>query len=99
MPIFIFDEIRLAGAASPQVARRQRAALHDLVSIAPPERQDPLRRQLTLLDAGVQREFDEDDDIAAMSRPDAQGIGSGPDVVRGSGALNKRSPSIQSRSR
>ena len=33
-----FDEIRLAGAASPQVARRLREALEDLRSIAPMER-------------------------------------------------------------
>lgn len=76
-----FDEIRIAGAGSPQVARRQRAALEDLLSIAPPDRREPLQRQLRLLDAGVRREYDEDDDIAAMSRPDAQGIGSGPDVI------------------
>ena len=33
------DEIRMAGAGSPQVARRLRAALQDLLTIAPPERQ------------------------------------------------------------
>ena len=38
-----FDEIRVAGAASPQVARRLRAALQDLLTIAPQERQIALR--------------------------------------------------------
>src|SRR6476646_10803106 len=38
-----FDEIRLAGVASPQVARRLRAALEDLVTVAPPDRQEPMK--------------------------------------------------------
>jgi uncharacterized membrane protein len=75
-----FDEIRLAGVASPQVVRRLRAALEDLLSVAPPERREPLQRQLTLLDSGIQRAFDEHDDKGAMAYPDAQGIGSGVDV-------------------
>ena len=33
-----FDEIRLAGARSPQVSRRLIAALEDLLEVAPPER-------------------------------------------------------------
>jgi uncharacterized membrane protein len=77
-----FDEIRLAGAASPQVSRRLRAALEDLLSVVPADRHEPLHRQLRLLDAGVRRSFDNDDDAAAMSYPDAQGIGSGPDLMQ-----------------
>jgi uncharacterized membrane protein len=77
-----FDEIRLAGAASPQVTRRLRAALEDLLSAAPPDRHEPLQRQLRLLEAGVHRAFDEDEDDAAMSHPDVQGIGSGPDLMQ-----------------
>ena len=45
-----FDEIRLAGATSPQIARRMRAALDDLLDIAPAARRPPLLRQLALLD-------------------------------------------------
>ena len=37
-----FDEIRLAGAGSPQVSRRLRSALHDY-DVAPPDRQLVLR--------------------------------------------------------
>src|SRR5512138_285782 len=48
-----FDEIRLAGAGSPQVARRMRAALEDLLTIAPPDRRSALKQQLDLLEAGV----------------------------------------------
>jgi uncharacterized membrane protein len=77
-----FDEIRLAGSASPQVARRLRSALEDLLAVSPADRQAPLQRQLELLNAGVWRAFDQDDDAEAMSYPDAQGIGSGSDVLQ-----------------
>jgi uncharacterized membrane protein len=76
-----FDEIRMVGAGSPQVARRLRAALVDLKSVAPPERQAPLDRQLELLDAAVRREFADEPDVRAALVPDLQGIGSGPDVM------------------
>jgi uncharacterized membrane protein len=76
-----FDEIRLAGACTPQVTRRLRAALEDLGTVAPPERQGALRRQLELLGSGVRRSFPDDPDRDAAYTPDEQGIGSGPDVV------------------
>jgi hypothetical protein len=76
-----FDELRLVGAGSPQVARRLRAALEDLRTVAPPERRLPLDRQLTLLDDAVRRAFDDDADVDAALVPDMQGIGSGPDVM------------------
>jgi uncharacterized membrane protein len=76
-----FDELRLAGAASPQVARRLRAVLVDLRHVAPPERRPPLEHQLALLDAGVRRSYDDEDDVRAGLVADEQGIGSGPDLV------------------
>jgi uncharacterized membrane protein len=76
-----FDELRLAGAGSPQVARRLRAALEDLRAVAPPERHPPLDRQLELLGAAVRRAYADDADIRAALVPDMQGIGSGPDVM------------------
>ncbi len=76
-----FDELRLAGAGSPQVARRLRAALEDLRTVAPPERRPPLDRQLKLLDQAVRRAYDDDADADAALVPDMQGIGSGPDVM------------------
>jgi uncharacterized membrane protein len=76
-----FDELRLAGAGSPQVARRLRAALEDLATVAPPERQPPLDRQLELLDAAVRRSYADDADVHAALVADMQGIGSGPDVM------------------
>jgi uncharacterized membrane protein len=76
-----FDEIRLAGASTPQVTRRLSAALHDLKTVAPPDRQAPLDRQLRLLAAGVHRAYPDEEDIAAALTPDTEGIGSGPDVT------------------
>ena len=76
-----FDEIRLAGASEPQVTRKMCSALADLKSVAPPDRQEPLDRQLRLLDAAVRRAFDDDEDIIAALTPDTEGIGSGADVT------------------
>ena len=76
-----FDEVRLVGAASPQVARALRAALEDIKTVASPSRQPPLDRQLELLSAAVQREFDDDSDSEAAMVPDGLGIGSGPDIL------------------
>jgi len=58
-----FDEIRQAGAASPQVTRRLRAALEDLLRVAPRERRDVLREQVRLLDLAV------DDRVPEAERP------------------------------
>ena len=76
-----FDEIRLAGAESPQVTRKLCAALQDLKTVAPPDRRAPLDRQLRLLTAAVHRAYEDDEDIAAALTPDAEGIGSGVDVT------------------
>ena len=47
-----FEELTLAGAGSPQVARRLFAALDDLLATAPAARRPPLERQRELLAAG-----------------------------------------------
>jgi uncharacterized membrane protein len=75
-----FDEIRLAAGGYPQVTRRLEAALDDLKTVAPPERQPALDRQLRLLASAVDRELDDDDDRRAALVADPQGIGSGADV-------------------
>jgi uncharacterized membrane protein len=46
-----FDEIRFYGRESIQVVRRIRAAVDDLLTIAPPSRRPVLEEQLRLLDA------------------------------------------------
>ena len=69
-----FDEIRQAGADAPQVARRLRAALDDLISYAPLERRSVLHDQLALLDQSI-RERVPEAERAAYMQPDRQGIG------------------------
>jgi uncharacterized membrane protein len=76
-----FDEIRLAAGGYPQVTRRLEAALVDLKTVSPAERQPALDRQLRLLADAVTRGLDDDDDRDAAVVPDAQGIGSGADVT------------------
>lgn len=86
-----FDELRLAGAATPQVSRRLRAALEDLKTVAPPERRAVLDLELELLEAAVRRAYEDEEDVIAANTPDQQGIGSGPDLVQPSSvAVNAR---------
>jgi uncharacterized membrane protein len=77
-----FDELRIAGAGSPQVARRLRAALEDLKTVAPTPRRPELDRQLELLTLGVKRSFDGDRDIGNALTADQQGLGSGSDLTQ-----------------
>jgi uncharacterized membrane protein len=76
-----FDEIRLAGASTPQVTRRLAAALYDLKTVVPADRQAPLDRQLRLLSAAVHRAYADEEDVIAALTPDTEGIGSGGDVT------------------
>jgi uncharacterized membrane protein len=78
-----FDELRQVGGGSPQVPRRLRAALEDLMTVAPPDRREPLRRQLSLLDEACERSDLSDLDRRALGVSDPSGIGSGPDVLIG----------------
>ncbi len=70
-----FDEIRMAGAGSPQVSRRLKAALVDLRSIAPPDRIEILDRQLELLVAATEAAMDDERDVELALREDREGIG------------------------
>jgi uncharacterized membrane protein len=70
-----FDEIRLAGAGSPQVARRLQAALRDLRAIVPPERRQVLDEQLELLSAGTTDALAEESDVRMAQDADAIGLG------------------------
>ncbi|WP_435122145.1 DUF2254 domain-containing protein [Amycolatopsis thermoflava] len=80
-----FDELCLAGAASPQASRRIRAALEDLLTVAPPERQPALHRQLDVLVAAVDHSYEDQRDRRAALVADQQGIGSGGDLGAGAG--------------
>ena len=70
-----FDEIRIAGAGSPQVARRLRAALEDLLAVAPQERKQCLQEQLHLLQSGAQGAIAERSDVILAQQADRSGIG------------------------
>jgi uncharacterized membrane protein len=69
-----YDEIRQAGAGSPQVARRLRASLQDLCEYAPLPRRAVLQDQLRLLDLAVTAQAPEHE-VAFYLTPDRQGIG------------------------
>ncbi len=77
-----FDEIRLAGAGSPQVARRLQAALQDLRDVAPAARRGVLDAQLELLSAGTAEELSDDRDVAFAQQPDTGGISAAAGSVR-----------------
>ena len=70
-----FDEIRMAGAGSPQVARRLNAALTDLKAVAPPDRVPILEHQLDLLAAATESLMDDERDVRMALREDREGIG------------------------
>lgn len=69
------EEIRLAGAGSPQVTRRLKAALMDLRSIAPSERVDSIDRQLQRLARAVETATDDERDLEIALAEDGKGIG------------------------
>jgi uncharacterized membrane protein len=70
-----FEEIRLVGAAQPQIARGLRAVLEDLKTVAPHERQAALDEQRELLDAAVRRAYDEESVTRHARVADMQGLG------------------------
>ncbi len=70
-----FDEIRLAGAGSPQVSRRLKAALTDLRSIAPAERVGIIDYHLELLVAATETAMHDERDVEMALREDREGIG------------------------
>ena len=76
-----FDEIRQVGAASPQVSRRLRAALDDLLMVSPADRRAPLEKQLASLEELVSRMAETDADREAGMVPDPSGIGSATVLV------------------
>jgi uncharacterized membrane protein len=70
-----FDEIRLAGAGSPQVSRRLVAALMDLRRVALPERIEAVDEQLGLLRAATVEAMDDARDARRALDPDREGLG------------------------
>lgn len=70
-----FVEIRNVAPGNPQVTRRMRAALEDLVGMVPEERRGPLREQLSLLEQAVERKTDDTRVREFALTADRQGIG------------------------
>src|SRR4029450_7754442 len=70
-----FDEIRMTGAGSPQVARRLKSALNDLRTVAPPERVPILEEQLELLESATESLMADERDVTMALREDLEGIG------------------------
>jgi len=97
-----FDEIRLAGAGSPQVARRLQAALQDLRFYAPPDRRQVLQQQLELLSEGTNEIMDNAADVEMAQLADPGGLSAvdGSDDATGTvvPALNSKNGSGQRQS-
>ncbi|MCJ7712725.1 MAG: hypothetical protein MUQ32_18040, partial [Chloroflexi bacterium] len=74
-----------------QIARRLRHLLLDVRTVVPAAREEPIVRQLRLLDAGITQAFSAPEDRLAAAVPSASGQGptedpsrtppSGPDVA------------------
>lgn len=73
--VLAFEEIRLAGAPSPQVTRRIQAALEDLKTVAPSDRQPVLDRQLDLLAASTKEAVSDPRDVQTALTADPLGFG------------------------
>ncbi|MBA3295292.1 MAG: DUF2254 domain-containing protein [Geodermatophilaceae bacterium] len=70
-----FDEIRMAGAASPQVTRRLQAALEDLKAVALPDRRPVLDSQLELLASSTRDVVTDPHDVTMALSADRLGFG------------------------
>ncbi len=67
------DELRRSGRESLQPNRRLRYLLEDVLTVAPPARQRPLRTQLAVLDEALPEAFPSAYDRSLASRPSARG--------------------------
>jgi hypothetical protein len=76
-----FNEIRLASAGSPPVARRLRRALDDLKEGALPDRVDVIETQLDLLVAGTEAALGDIRDVASALSGDGYGGGGSLEAV------------------
>jgi uncharacterized membrane protein len=88
-----FDEIRMAGAGSPQVSRRLKAALTDLKWVASPDRVEILDLQSDLLATATKSLMRDERDVRMALGEDPQGIGAA------AGSMAPASPTSDSASR
>jgi uncharacterized membrane protein len=68
-------ETMISGASSPQVARKLRYILNDLLEVAPEARRPEIQRLLQLLDRMVERSYEDEDARAIANEPDSRGTG------------------------
>jgi uncharacterized membrane protein len=76
------SEVRLFGAGSPQVDRRLRAMIENLIEILPEHRIAPLKRELDLINRLVEHEFIEPEDRISATTPDYQGFGGSTPAIK-----------------
>ena len=69
------SEIRLFGAGSLQIPRRLRAMLEHLIEVLPATREPALRRELTLVQKSVGRDYTDGEDRETAETCDRQGMG------------------------
>ena len=69
------SEIRQYGASSLPVARRMRAMLDDLATVAPVDRRAEVQRQLALLDRAIDAAYPDRETRALARSDDYQGVG------------------------
>jgi uncharacterized membrane protein len=69
------SEIRLFGAGSLQIPRRLRAMLEHLIEVLPATREPALRRELTLVQKSVGRDYADGEDRETAETCDRQGMG------------------------
>ncbi len=87
------DEIRQYGAGSIQVARRLRYLLLDLKVVAPEHRQEPIDRQIRLLDAAIEARYDVSEERHSAAEPSPSGMGSAEVPVLAAGTEEGKTPS------
>lgn len=68
-------ELRLAGAGSPQVARRLQTMLQDLRGVAPDDRREVLEEQLAILTSASGAAFTDEKDAVLAQGADPSGLG------------------------
>jgi len=69
------SEIRSFGAGSIQIPRRLSAMFEHLLEVLPASRAPAVRRELSLLERAVDRQYVEDEDRESARDPDRQGLG------------------------
>ena len=84
------DEIRMAGAGSPQVSRRLMALLKDLRTVVPSNRIGIVDREITLLMESSKAQFADDRDLELALEPDGEGIGEPAGATYGSSSSRER---------